>query len=121
MLLISLLYKILQLISSFLSLSIYTATCDDLSLTNGAITYDPNSSPRLENAKATHTCTITGYELSGDTVNPRVCQSDRSWSGGDITCQRKVLDLTLLSYNFFYLCCLLIHLYVVAIATVKGS
>ena len=61
------------------------ATCDDLSLTNGVITYNPASSPRLDGATATHTCN-TGYELSGDTVNPRVCQSDRSWSGGDITC-----------------------------------
>ena len=68
-----------------------TATCVDLpTLTNGAITYSPNSSPRLETARATHTC-ITGYELSGGTVNPRVCQSDRSWSGGDITCLGEVL------------------------------
>ena len=108
-----LLYKIHQLINSFLSLSIYTATCDDLSITNGVITYSPNSSPRLEGATATHTCN-TGYELSGGTVNPRVCQSDRTWSGEDITCTSKVLDMTLLSYLFLlsllphtssYACC----------------
>ena len=68
-------------------------TCDDLpTLTNGVIIYSTTSSPRPQGATATHNCN-TGYELSGGTVNPRVCQSDRTWSGGRITCQlRKVLD-----------------------------
>ena len=78
---------------NLLSLSIYTATCTDLTLlSNGAITYSPTSSPRPQGATATHSCN-NGYVLSGGTVNPRVCQSDRTWSGGRITCPSKVLYL----------------------------
>ena len=33
---------------------------------------------------ATHSCDV-GYGLSGGTE--RTCQSDRTWSGGNITCE----------------------------------
>ena len=79
-----------------LSLSIYTATCTDLTPpNNGVITYNPTRSPRLQGTTATHNCN-TGYKLSGGTV--RTCQSDRAWSGGSITCPSKVLDSGLLLY-----------------------
>ena len=81
---------------NLLSLSIYTATCTDLpTLNNGVITYNPTSSPRPQGATATHNCN-TGYELTGGTV--RTCLSDRTWSGGSITCPSKVLDSGLLLY-----------------------
>ena len=68
--------------------SIYTATCDDLTMpTNGAITYSPTSFPRPQGTIAMYRCN-SGY--TGGTV--RTCQSDRTWSGVSITCQRKVLD-----------------------------
>ena len=71
-----------------ISYSIYTATCSDLTPpTNGAITYSTPTSPRPQGTTATHNCN-TGYELSGGTV--RTCLSDRTWSGGDITCQREL-------------------------------
>ena len=78
---------------NLLSLSIYTATCTDLPLTNGVITYSPTGSPRLQETTATHNCD-TGYELSGGTV--RTCLSNRAWSGGIITCPSKILDSGLL-------------------------
>ena len=66
---------------------VFTATCLDLPLpTNGAITYFPMSTPRLIGAIAIHSCD-NGYVLSGDLV--RTCQSDRTWSGGNIICERK--------------------------------
>ena len=65
-----------------------TVTCTNLTLSNGGITYSPTSSPRIENGTATHICN-NGYVLSGGTV--RTCQSDRTWSGGNITCNRKWL------------------------------
>ena len=61
-----------------------TATCPDLYLTNGMISYSPDTTPRLEGTVATHSCDV-GYILSGGTE--RTCQSDRTWSGGNITCE----------------------------------
>ncbi len=63
-----------------------TAICPVLTLSNGFIVYDPNSSPVLEGAMATHAC-VTGYQLSLSPAT-RICQSDRMWSGDDITCER---------------------------------
>ena len=60
------------------------AVCHSLSLTNGMISYSPDTTPRLEGIVATHSCN-NGYILSGG-VN-RTCQSDRTWSGGSITCE----------------------------------
>ena len=48
------------------------------------ISYSPDTTPRLEGTVATHSCDV-GYELSGGTE--RTCQSDRTWSGGVITCE----------------------------------
>ncbi len=62
-----------------------TAICPDLTLTNGGISYSPTSSPILEGAVATHSC-VTGYQLSSS-PSTRMCQSDRMWSGDDITCE----------------------------------
>ncbi|XP_064386500.1 CUB and sushi domain-containing protein 3-like isoform X1 [Halichondria panicea] len=63
-----------------------TATCDDLTVpNNGTISYNPISSPRLVGAVSTHSCAVTGYQPSNGP--DRVCQSDRMWSGGVITCQ----------------------------------
>ena len=61
-----------------------TATCPNLTLTNGMISYNPDTIPRLEGTVATHSCDV-GYGLSGGSV--RTCQSDRIWSGGSITCE----------------------------------
>ena len=61
-----------------------TATCFDLpTLTNGMISYSSSTAPRLAGTAATHSCDV-GYELSGGSV--RTCQSDRTWSGVEITC-----------------------------------
>ncbi|XP_064386146.1 uncharacterized protein LOC135334769 isoform X3 [Halichondria panicea] len=60
--------------------------CDDLPVPNNVmINYNPASTPRLQGAVATHSCTVTGYEPSSGP--DRVCRSDRAWSGGVITCQ----------------------------------
>ena len=40
---------------------------------------------------ATHSCDV-GYGLSGGSM--RTCQSDRTWSGGEITCQRESYSLS---------------------------
>ena len=40
---------------------------------------------------ATHSCDV-GYGLFGGSV--RTCQSDRTWSGGEITCQRESYSLS---------------------------
>ena len=54
------------------------ATCLDLTLpTNGAITYIPNTSPKLQNAAATYSCN-NGYTLNGEAI--RTCQANRTWS-----------------------------------------
>ena len=61
-----------------------SAICLDLAMpTNGVISYSADTTPRLEGTVATHSCDV-GYELSGGTE--RTCQSDRTWSGGVITC-----------------------------------
>ncbi len=65
-----------------------TAICPGLTLTNGFIGYSPISTPILEGAIATHSCTTTGYQLSSSTTT-RTCQSNRMWSGDVITCNRK--------------------------------
>ena len=39
------------------------------------------------NSVATYSC-VTGYELNGDTI--RTCQPNGTWSGSDLTCQRKL-------------------------------
>ncbi|XP_064386538.1 sushi, von Willebrand factor type A, EGF and pentraxin domain-containing protein 1-like isoform X2 [Halichondria panicea] len=57
--------------------------CDDITLTNGNVTYDPTSSPRLERTTATHNCN-SGYVLLGE--RKRMCQSNRTWSGEIVTC-----------------------------------
>ncbi len=63
-----------------------TATCPVLTISNGAISYNPATSPILEGAMATHAC-VTGYRLSSSTIT-RTCQSDRTWSGSPLTCER---------------------------------
>ncbi|XP_064386142.1 mucin-2-like isoform X2 [Halichondria panicea] len=62
-----------------------TAICPDLILSNGMISFDPATSIILEGTVATHSCD-TGYQLSSSTTT-RTCQSNRTWSGDDITCQ----------------------------------
>ena len=65
----------------------YTAVCPDLpTLTNGVINYSPSTTLKLQGNVATHSCDV-GYGLSGGSV--RTCRSDRTWSGGVITCPRK--------------------------------
>ena len=66
----------------------FTATCPDLDLTNGVISYSPDTTSRLEGTVATHSC-VDGYVLSGGTE--RTCQSNRTWNGGNITCEGKHL------------------------------
>ena len=61
-----------------------TAICSDFNLTNGMITYSPNPTSRLQGTVAIHSCN-DGYVLSGG-VN-RTCQSDRTWSIENITCE----------------------------------
>ena len=61
-----------------------TAICSSISSTNGMISYSPDTTPKLEGTVATHSCD-DGYILSGG-IN-RTCQSDRTWSGGSITCE----------------------------------
>ena len=65
-----------------------TALCPDLTLTNGVISYGPDTTPRLEGTVATHSC-VDGYILSGGTE--RTCQSDRTWSRRNITCEGIIL------------------------------
>ena len=65
-----------------------TAICPDLTLANGVISYSPDTTHRLEGTMATHSCDV-GYGLSGGTE--RTCQSDRTWSGGIITCEGIIL------------------------------
>ncbi len=48
------------------------------------ISYDTMFSPRPAGTVATYTCD-TGYDISGPRT--RTCQSDTTWSGGDIVCQ----------------------------------
>ena len=62
------------------------AFCDDITLTNGMVIYDPTSSPRLEGTTATHNCN-SSYVLSGG--SQRICQSDKTWSGEIVTCNGK--------------------------------
>ncbi len=64
----------------------YTAICDDLTLSNGMITYSPNN--RLEVTVATHICN-DGFTL--DDPVARTCQNDRSWSGEVATCKGIIL------------------------------
>ena len=61
-----------------------TAVCHRVSLTNGMVSYSPDTTLRLEGTVATHSCDV-GYVLSGG-VN-RTCQSDGKWTGGSITCE----------------------------------
>ena len=65
----------------YLSYYFSTVTCPDLTLTNGMISYSP--SIKLEGTVATHSCDA-GYGLSGGSM--RTCQSERTWSGGEIIC-----------------------------------
>ncbi|XP_064386156.1 uncharacterized protein LOC135334774 isoform X2 [Halichondria panicea] len=75
-----------QASGSWSTAPVCTALCDDLIvLANGVISYSPATTPRLEGAMATHSCT-EGYGLSGGME--RTCQSDRTWSGVIITCQQ---------------------------------
>ncbi|XP_064386521.1 uncharacterized protein LOC135335055 isoform X2 [Halichondria panicea] len=60
-----------------------SALCDDITLTNGRVTYGPTSSPRLEGTTATHNCNF-GYVRFGE--EERICQSNRTWSGDVVTC-----------------------------------
>ena len=61
-----------------------TAICPDLTLTNGVISFSPDTTPRLEGTVATHSCDV-GHGLSGGTE--RTCQSNRTWSEGNIICK----------------------------------
>ena len=79
-----------------LILYVITATCSDLPVpTNGLISYSPDTSPILEGAMATYVC-MTGYRPSSGP--DRVCQSDRTWSGGVITCQSELCYIDALKY-----------------------
>ncbi len=67
--------------------SIYTAICDNLTLINGDVTYNPSTTLRLEGTMATHTCN-TGYKLTSSTAFPtRTCQSNRQWSRTPRMCE----------------------------------
>ena len=56
------------------------------------ISYSPDTTPRLEGTVATHSCD-GGYGLSVE--DDRTCQSDRTWSGGNVTCGgKRILLLT---------------------------
>ena len=61
------------------------AICDGITLAHGGI--NPTTTPRLEGSVGTHSCD-EGYGLS-PSVTTRICQPDRTWSGEEITCQRK--------------------------------
>ena len=63
------------------------AICDSITLAYGVISYSPSTTPRLEGSVATHSCD-KGYGLSLS-VRTRTCQPNRTWSGEEITCQRK--------------------------------
>ena len=72
-------------IKSIPSNSIHAGVCPDLTPpTSGAVSYNPVGS-RLLNTVATYRCN-TGYVLTGGTTT-RTCQSDRTWSGSEPTCQ----------------------------------
>ncbi len=64
----------------------FTATCDDLILSNGAVIYSLSTIPRLEGTVASFSCN-TGYTLSSTTT--RTCQSDRQWSESTPVCSCK--------------------------------
>ncbi len=67
---------------------VHTAICEDLTLANGVVTYNPSTTPRLEDTVATHTCN-TGYTLEGASI--RTCQSDRQWSLTAPSCNGEML------------------------------
>ena len=76
-----------------------TAICPDLPpLSNGGpINYSPSTTPRLEGATATYSCT-DGYQLSSNTT--RTCEDSVTggrWNGMEPTC----LGMRVLSCNFF--------------------
>ncbi len=73
------------------------ALCDDITLTNGRVTYDPTSSPRLEGTTATYNCN-SGYVHSGE--RQRICQSDRMWSGDTVTCNGKKTNQLIIIFCF---------------------
>ncbi len=63
-----------------------TAICPALTLSNGGISYNPATSPRLEGAMATHSCN-PGYTLTPMGVSmTRTCQATMMWSGAAPTC-----------------------------------
>ena len=64
----------------------FTATCDDLTLPNGAVIYNPSTTSKLEGTVASFSCN-TGYTLSSTAT--RTCQSDRQWSGSTPVCSCK--------------------------------
>ncbi len=67
------------------------AICDNLSIsTNGAVSYNPPTTPRLEGTVATYGC-VTGYELSP--AANRTCGSNRQWSGSapSSMCERELI------------------------------
>ncbi len=66
----------------------YTAFCDNLTLSNGVINYNPSTIPRLVDTVAVFSCN-TGYTLSS--TDTRTCQSDRQWSGSAPVCQCELL------------------------------
>ncbi len=75
----------LQILTSILYIcALSTAFCDRLTLTNGAIVYNPTS--RLVDTVASFSCS-TGYRLSSYAT--RTCQSDRQWSGSPPICMGK--------------------------------
>ncbi|XP_064386504.1 sushi, von Willebrand factor type A, EGF and pentraxin domain-containing protein 1-like [Halichondria panicea] len=79
-----------QASGSWSTAPVCTAICDDLpALANGIIVYNPTSTPRLQGTTATHFCTVAGYQLSSSTTT-RTCQSNRTWSGSPIACERNV-------------------------------
>ena len=65
-----------------------TAICEELTLSNGAVVYNPSTTPRLEGAVAIFSCN-TGYRPSS--TNTRTCQSDGSWSEETVTCESELL------------------------------
>ena len=68
------------------------ALCENITLTNGWVTYDPTSYPRLERTTATHNCNGNSV-LSGG--SQRICQSNRTWSGDIITCKGELVGKNL--------------------------
>ncbi len=79
--------KVSLLLAPLVYMTSLTASCPTLTLSNGDITLDVNTSPTPVNTVATHTCNPT-FVLSGDATT-RTCTDTASggmWSGSTLIC-----------------------------------